>query len=252
MKTFAASIADYSLAIICPMANEVATAGAVVEGFLKAASGFRRVCFFAVIDKASKDGTRDVLDALALKEARLKVVWAPENTCVVDAYMRGYQEALALEGVDWILEVDAGFSHRPEDLGQFFAPMCSGYEAIFGARFGLPGAACHSGLWRQLISRGGSLLANWLLGTRLSDMTSGYEMFRPYVLKAILELGIKSRAHFFQTEIKAFAHAYTITEVPITYQNPSPRVGRAALVEAFANLFMLRMRLREKGKSGTN
>ena len=109
-------------------------------------------------------------------EPRLRVVWAPENQCVVDAYVRGYREAL-IAGVDWILEIDAGFSHQPQDIPQFFDTMLQGYDCVFGSRF-MPGGRFSGGsLKRYLISRGGSVLANLVLGTKETDMTSGFELF---------------------------------------------------------------------------
>jgi dolichol-phosphate mannosyltransferase len=70
---------------------------------------------------------------------------------------------------------------------------------------------------RYFLSRGGTILTNILLGTKLSDMTSGFELFTRNALKEILDKGITSRGPFFQTEIKVHAHNFNITEVPIMY-----------------------------------
>ena len=105
---------------------------------------------------------------------------------MVDAYLRGYREALAAE-CDWILEIDAGFSHQPDDIPQFFDKMDEGYDCVFGSRFCNGGRIYDSSLKRNLISRGGTLLANLLLGTRLKDMTSGFEMFSRPALEGVLD-----------------------------------------------------------------
>jgi dolichol-phosphate mannosyltransferase len=234
---------EVHLGIACPMANEGADAVRFVREVLERCGGFARVRFFAVLDNATKDNSLELLRAHAGEEPRLAVVWAPENRCVVDAYVRAYRAALAA-GCDWILEIDAGFSHRPEDLRQFFETMAQGYDCVFGSRFMRGGGVSRTGLKRYVVSRGGTLLANLLLGTRQTDMTSGFELFTRQALEMVLQRGIRSRAHFFQTEIKAFCRKLRIVEVPIHYSSPSPRLEGSAIRESFRELWQLRRRIR--------
>src|SRR5690242_9309330 len=241
-------LANFSLGIACPMANEGAEAVRFVREVLEQCNGFRSVKFFAVLDRATTDNTLELLREYALTEPRLQVVWAPENRCVVDAYVRGYREALAA-GSDWILEIDAGFSHRPADIPQFFTAMQQGYDCVFGSRFMPGGSIRRSSLKRYLISRCGTTLTNLMMGTRLNDMTSGFEMFSRRALQLVLERGIRSRAHFFQTEIKVYCRDLKITEVPIQYQAASPRLHSSAVKEALAQLWRL-YRLRSRRVSG--
>ena len=77
-----------------------------------------------------------------------------------------------------------------------------GNDCVFGSRF-TQGAANLGTPWRRTVSRGGTLLTNLLLGTRLTDMTSGFELFTRDALEHVLARGIRSRGPFFQTEIKA-------------------------------------------------
>jgi dolichol-phosphate mannosyltransferase len=229
------SVSNVRLGIACPMANEGALGSRFVEEVLARCDGFREVRFFAILDKATTDNTRELLDQLAGHEPRLHVVWAPENRCVVDAYLRGYREALAW-GADWILEIDAGFSHQPDDIPQFFAMMMQGYDCVFGSRMRPGGRIVKSSLKRRCVSWGGTVLTNLLLGTTLTDMTSGFELFSRGALQMVLEKGIQSRAHFFQTEIKVHCRHLKIAEVPITYTAASPRLSNASLWEAFQQL----------------
>jgi dolichol-phosphate mannosyltransferase len=232
------TLSQWSLAIACPMANEHDSAVEVVKSFLDAATPFHSVTFVAVLDNASTDGTVELLRAYAGQEPRLKVVFAPENKNGVEAYLRAYKEALDT-GADWVLEIDAGFSHRPYDLKNFFPAMENGFDAVFGTRFANGGKMVNCKLSRHIISQGGTWLANLLLNTRLSDMTSGYEMFRRHVLENVLARGVQSRGHFFQTEIKAYCHAYRIAEAPIVYSGASSRVSGSVLKDAFHHLWRL-------------
>lgn len=222
------------------MANERETAVPFVLEVLRACEpwGFKSVTFFAVLDSVSKDGTLELLRELGQERPGVRVVWAPENRCVVDAYLRGYREALA-EGCDWILEIDAGYSHQPADASLFFEKMLEGYDCVFGSRFCDGGRITESSLKRQVISRGGTLLTNLLLGTRLKDMTSGFELFSRGALQHALSRGIHSRGHFFQTEIKAHCHELRIAEVPIHYRAASASVNNNVLKDAFRNLWRL-------------
>jgi hypothetical protein len=94
-------------------------------------------------------------------------------------------------------EIDAGFSHQPSDIPRFFEKMREGYDCVFGTRFAKGGRIEDSSFRRYLISWGGTLLSRLLLGTRLSDMTSGFELFRAPALASVVDL-IHSRGPFFQ------------------------------------------------------
>lgn len=239
------STRNLKLAVVCPVANESATIIRFVRAVLEECNkaGFQSVRFFAVLDHVSKDNSLDLLRQLAVEEPQLEVVWAPENRCVADAYTRGYREALN-SGCDWILEMDAGFSHQPSEIPRFFERMNEDYACVFGSRFCAEGEMIKSSFQRRFISRGGTLLTNLILGTKLKDMTSGFELFSRDALQQVLAKGIRSRGPFFQTEIKAYCRDLRIAEVPISYRAPSHSINRMALKDAFENLWRLfRMRV---------
>src|ERR1043165_7083071 len=148
------------LGIVCPMANEEALAEKFVNELLDVcnSAGFALVEMFVVLDKASKDNTLPLLRKLEKQRPQLNVIWAPENRSVVDAYIRGYGEAIKA-GCDWILEIDAGYSHQPADVPQFFAAMAEGRDCVFGSRF-CDGGSLEGPLKRRIVSRGGTVLAN--------------------------------------------------------------------------------------------
>lgn len=220
------------LGVVTPLANEEHSITELLDRTLFQLGAGDRV--FCVLDNVSKDRTREMIAARAERDPRVVLVWAPENRCVVDAYFRGYRAALAA-GCKWVLEMDGGLSHQPEEIPLFIRGMEQGYDYVGGCRF--MGKNGYSGPWsRYLISRGGGLLTNLLVGTKMSDMTGGFECFNRRALEAVLARGVRSRAHFFQTEIKVLMHRFKWTEVPIHYKNPSKSVGKASLKEAFRNL----------------
>jgi dolichol-phosphate mannosyltransferase len=233
-------ISNIKLGIVCPMANEETSAARFVNAVLDQClpRGFKAITFFVILDRVSRDGTRELLNDLKTERPELEVVWSPENRSVVDAYVRGYREALDA-GCDWVLEIDAGFSHQPSDIPQFFDKMLEGYDCVFGSRFCKGGSISESSTKREVISRGGTFLTNLMLGTKLKDMTSGFEMFTHDALSEILKKGIRSRGPFFQTEIKAYCRNLRIVEVPIQYRAASHSINNQALKDSFSNLWRL-------------
>ena len=238
---------DFKLAIVSPMANESENVELFVARVLEICSKFRfkAINFFAVVDKASRDGTIDILYGLSKKYSELNVIYSPENRNVVDAYIRGYQEAIDSNN-DWILEIDAGFSHQPDDIPNFFFKMKEGYDCVFGSRFYQGGKTSEVPMFRYILSKGGTVLCKIFLKTRLTDMTSGFELFRRDVLLNILSKGIYSVGPVFQTEIKAHAHEFNIAEVPIFYRAPNYKFKMIEIYDSFKNLFRLyRLRFRD-------
>jgi dolichol-phosphate mannosyltransferase len=224
------------LGVVVPMANESATIHEFLPRVLRRLPGNSRV--FCVFDHACIDGTREMVAQIGEHDPRVASIWAPENRSVVDAYFRGYREALA-DGCDWILEMDAGMSHDPDEIPRFLQAMSQGVDFAAGSRFVSGGK--YRGPWsRYLISRGGTALANLMLGTRMKDMTSGFECFTSSTLEDVVAHGVRSRGHFFQTEIRFLLRNRKWVEVPITYSNPSKSVGSASIREAFRNLCRLR------------
>ena len=223
------------LGIVTPLANEKDTFD---EFFTRVQKQLQpQDLLFLVFDNACKDGTVDRARAFAAEDPRIKVIFAPENRCVVDAYFRGYREALNA-GCDWVLEMDGGLSHRPEEIPRFREAMEQGFDYAGGSRF-VEGGSFDGRFSRRFISRGGTFLSNTLLGTKMRDMTSGFECFTREALTHIVNRGVRAKRHFFQTEIRTMMHDWKWTEVPINYGCPSKSVGQASLKEAFTILFQM-------------
>lgn len=226
------------MAIVTPLANEEEIVPEFLSRVMAQISQRDRV--LCIVDNASKDGTRSAVEKFSAEvDTRAICIWAPENRCVVDAYFRGYRAALAL-GAEWILEMDGGFSHLPEEIPRFVEAMGNGAEFAAGSRF-MRGSNYHSSrLGRWLTSRGGTILANLMLGTRMKDMTSGFECFSRPALEAVLATGVRSKAHFFQTEIRYMMHQFKWVEVPISYSCPSKSLGGDSIQDALKCLWALR------------
>jgi len=191
---------------------------------------------YLVIDEVSTDNTLKLCRELSGRDSRFDVLWAPENRNIVDAYLRGYREALK-KGHEIIIEMDAGLSHDPRALPMFLRVLNEGNDCAFGSRFINGGSMVDSPFKRRLLSWGGTFLANFLLGTRMCDMTSGFQGFHASIVKAFIDFPFQSKAHFYQTELRYLLRRTKYMEVPIHYKAPSPRVSSHAISNSFSTLF---------------
>jgi dolichol-phosphate mannosyltransferase len=132
-------------------------------------------------------------------------------------------------------------------LPRFLQKMAEGYDCVFGSRLCPGGEISETPLQRRFLSTGGTFLTNMLLGTKLHDMTSGYQLFSRRALEKVLARGIRSRGHFFQTEMKAYCRHLAVAEVPILYRAASPSVNGNVVKDALRNLWRL-FRLRLTGQ----
>ena len=224
------------LGVTVPLANEEDIVEELTARVLKHLLPQDRL--FYTLDNVSTDGTRQKIEALSAADPRVMLVWAPQNRCVVDAYFAGYQAAYDY-GCDWILEMDGGLSHPPELIPRFVGAMASGADFAAGSRF-VKGGSYSGPFKRYLTSKGGSVLANLMLGTKLHDMCSGFECFSRRAMKHVLDRGVRSRRNFFQTEIRFMLRDWNWVEVPIHYRNPSKTLGASPVKEALRNLWWLR------------
>lgn len=221
----------HNWAVVVPMANEEQDFALFITELIQVLDKLATGTVYLVVDTVSIDGTLDLCRSLSQNDIRFKTIWAPENRNVVDAYLRGFREA-HVNGHEIIIEMDAGMSHDPKALPMFLRVLSEGNECAFGSRFINGGSMADSPINRRILSRGGTLVTNLLLGTHLFDMTSGYQGFHSHVIEELLNYELLSKAHFYQTEVRYILRKHRFAEIPIHYQAPSPRVSRNAIRNA--------------------
>ena len=231
-------------AAVVPMANESADFAAFIGVLVPVLDRLGNGKVYFIVDNASKDNTRELCENLSRRDPRFVSVWAPENRNVVDAYLRGFRVAYDA-GHEIIIEMDGGLSHDPRALPMFLRVLNEGNECAFGSRFCNGGSMADSPIKRRVLSRTGTLLSNLLLGTKMDDMTSGFQGFHRNVIGALLAYPLRSRAHFYQTELRYLMRKHRYTEVPIHYRAPSNSVSQKAIRNALETLsYYFKQRLR--------
>lgn len=218
----------FNFALVVPLANESYDFRIFIDSLRKTLDYLECGTVYLVIDDVSKDNTLELSRNLSNEDPRFIAIYAPENRNIVDAYLRGYKEAL-IKGHEFIIEMDGGMSHDPSSIPMFLRVLNEGNECAFGSRFINGGSIQDSSFNRVFLSRVGTMLSNVLLGSRMYDMTSGYQGFHSNVVKQILDYGLLSKAHFYQTEVRYLLRKKRYREVPIHYRAPSPSVSKKAI-----------------------
>ena len=226
----------YDFAVVIPMANESEDFIPFVSSLENELDKLECGKVYFVIDNVSKDNTLELCNNLSINDYRFTTIWSPENKNIVDAYLRGYKEALKNKH-EFIIEMDAGLSHDPAALPMFLRILNEGNECAFGSRFINGGSICDSSWKRTFLSKFGTILSNFLLGTRMYDMTSGYQGFHANIVEKIVSYGLLSKAHFYQTELRYLLRKTRFAEIPIHYRAPSPRVSKKAIYNSINVLF---------------
>ncbi|MCR5501735.1 MAG: glycosyltransferase [Lachnospiraceae bacterium] len=224
-------------AVVMPVANEEATMERVIDMIM--ALPYENLYYYPVFDDYSKDRTAEIIRKKAEGEPRIRPVYFKESKGVISCYLEGYKRALA-EGADRIIEMDGGMSHDPSQIPQFMEKLDEGYECVWGSRFVKGGGIRELPLYRRILSSGGTILSNLVLGTRLKDMTSGYEAFQRHVLESIDLDRILSTGHMYQTEMRFYCRRFRAVEVPIHYTGSSSGLSGSTVAEALKILFRLK------------
>lgn len=174
-----------------------------------------------VVDDQSPDGTGEVVQELMRRNDKVFLLSRDHKQGLGPAYKAGFQWALARD-YSHIVQMDADLSHRPLDLGRMIDVMMSGddqFDFIVGSRYIRFGKTVHWDWRRKLLSRGGSLYSQMILGRWLNDWTGGFNLWKKEVLLQSEYLAIRSDGYSFQIELKyrAIKKGFRVKETPIQF-----------------------------------
>lgn len=223
--------------IVMPVANEEDTMEQILNEIL--ALPYENLHIYPVIDSYSRDRTEEIIRRKAAENDKVKCIFYRESRGVISCYLEGFRQALA-DGAQQILEMDGGGSHLPAEIPQFLAKMEEGYDCVWGSRFMEGGSMRRQPLYRRILSQGGTILANLVLGTRLKDMTSGFEGFQRQVLESMDLDAFLSTGHMYQTEMRFYCRNLRTVEVPIHYVGTASSLKSSSVTEALRLLFQLK------------
>lgn len=198
-----------------------------------------------VVDDNSPDGTGKVVETMKEKYPNLHLLARPGKQGLGKAYIAGFSWGLAKKYTHMI-EMDADFSHRPEDLVKIHEALKTS-DFVIGSRYVPGGRTVNWGLLRKIISQGGGLYSRLILGFPLRDWTGGFNGWRRDVLEKIHLPTVTSEGYSFQIELKykALLRGFKAQEVPIVFEDR--RVGQSKMslrivIEAFWKVWKLKLK----------
>ncbi len=173
-----------------------------------------------IIDDGSPDGTADIIKDLQSKEFKTKLFLIERNgkQGLGTAYITGFNWALE-HNYEYIFEMDADFSHNPEDLLQLHKACKNGADLAIGSRYKSGVNVVNWPMGRVIMSYFASVYVRFITGMKIMDSTAGFKCYKSEVLKAIDLEKIKFKGYAFQIEMKftVWKLGFNIVEIPIVF-----------------------------------
>lgn len=170
-----------------------------------------------IVDDNSPDGTGLLADRMAAASDRVHALHRSGKLGLGSAYRDGFRHALAM-GADFIIEMDADFSHDPAMLPRFLQQM-GNYDLVIGSRYLNGVSVVNWPLRRLMLSYFASIYTRMITGLQISDCTSGFKCFSRKVIEAINLDSITSDGYSFQIEMnyRCMEKGFRIGEIPIIF-----------------------------------
>lgn len=198
-----------------------------------------------IVDDSSPDGTGEIADRLAAELDSVEVLHRPEKDGLGRAYAAGFEQALA-KGAELVVQMDADFSHDPEDVPSLIAAARDA-DLVIGSRYVTGGGVADWGLSRRLLSRVGSWYARTILGVPVRDLTGGFKCVRRQLIERLALSGFQTAGFGFQVEMtyRALRAGARVHEVPILFRDRqvgASKMSQRIILEAIWRVLELRLR----------
>lgn len=230
--------------VIIPTYNEKEN----IEKIIRAVFSLKKCFHILVIDDGSPDGTAKIVHNLIDNELgdRLFIMERSGKQGLGTAYITGFKWALQHD-YEYIFEMDADFSHSPEDLPRLYSACHDdGYDLAIGSRYVSGVNVVNWPIGRVLMSYFASKYVRFITGFQVNDTTAGFKCYRRRVLETIDLDKIRFKGYAFQIEMKytAYKIGFKIKEVPVIFINRREGVSKmngGIFGEAFFGVIRLRI-----------
>jgi len=199
--------------IVIPTYNEIENISKLIDTIFNIKSDID----ILIVDDNSPDGTAEVVSKIMNKDSRIHLIKRPGKMGLGTAYCDGFKYALE-KGFDYIFEMDADFSHNPEDIPRFLEEIHN-YDLVIGSRYVSGVNVVNWPLKRLILSYGANLYTRIITGMPVHDATGGFKCFRAEALKKIDLNKIKSNGYGFQIEMnfRLWKSGARLKEIPIIF-----------------------------------
>lgn len=204
--------------VIIPTYNEKEN----IENIIRAVFGLQKVFHILVVEDNSPDGTADIVRRMQKEfPERLFMIERKGKLGLGTAYITGFRWAIEKK-YDYIFEMDADFSHNPDDLPRLYAACHDkGADLSIGSRYVSGVNVVNWPMGRVLMSYFASKYVRIITGVKIHDTTAGFVCYRRSVLETIELDKVRFKGYAFQIEMKytAYKCGFKITEVPVIFVN---------------------------------
>jgi len=226
--------------VITPTYNEKENIERLVQAVLK----LNKTIELLIIDDNSPDGTGDIVETLMESEPRLHIIKRAGKMGLGSAYVTGFKYALQ-NGYEYIMEMDADFSHNPDDIPRLLE-VAKDYDLVIGSRYCNGINIINWPIERLLISYFASKYVRIITGMPIKDPTGGFKCFNRKVLEKIDLDNIRSEGYSFQIEMnyKAWMKGFRLKEVSIVFterMDGHSKMSRKIVYEAAWMVWKLRL-----------
>lgn len=230
--------------VIIPTYNEIENIPRMLETVMALPDGYDVL----VIDDGSPDGTADaVRRKMEIYPGRIHLECRSGKLGLGTAYIHGFKWALA-HGYDYIIEMDADFSHNPDDLTRLYHECKDrGADVSVGSRYITGVNVVNWPMGRVLMSYFASAYVRFVTRMKLRDATAGFVCYRRNVLETIDLDKVEFKGYAFQIEMKftAWKKNFKVVEVPIVFVNRQlgeSKMNSSIFGEAVFGVIKLRLR----------
>lgn len=229
--------------VIIPTYNEIENIERIIHAVFQLPSSFHVL----IVDDNSPDGTFNKVAELQKQyPEKLFLEVRTKKSGLGTAYVHGFKWALS-HNYQYIYEMDADFSHNPNDLEKLYLACQNGAEVVVGSRYSKGVNVVNWPLNRVLMSYFASVYVKFITGMQIHDATAGFICYKRNVLETINIDKIKFVGYAFQIEMKyrAFVNKFKIEEVPIIFTDRTlgeSKMSGAIIREAVIGVIMLRIR----------
>lgn len=227
--------------VVIPTYNEKDNVRSLTTAILSQHTGLQ--IFF--VDDNSPDGTGLIIDELVAENDRVHVLHRTGKLGLGSAYREGFKAVLEM-GADYILEMDADFSHDPATL-PFFLSAINDSDLVIGSRYLNGVSVVNWPIRRLILSYFASVYTRWVTGLQVRDCTSGFKCFRRSTIEAIDLTRVTSDGYSFQIEMnyRCMEKGFRISEIPIIFIDRhagSSKMSSTIVREAVLMVWKLRIK----------
>lgn len=228
--------------VIIPTYNEKENIEKIIRKVFSLSFAFE----ILIIDDGSPDGTADIVKTLQLEfPNQLHLEQRSGKLGLGTAYIHGFKWALS-RNYEYVFEMDADFSHNPEDLNRLKEACINGADLAIGSRYVKGVNVVNWPMGRVLMSYFASMYVRWVTRITIQDATAGFKCYRRVVLETIPMDKIKFVGYAFQIEMKftAIKYGFNVVEVPIIFTDRTEGTSKMSTKifrEAFLGVIQMKI-----------